>query len=187
MYIFIIILTLPFWTKYLFKKEYRTILKHRLSPNIKYSDKKRIWIHAVSVGEVRSLKNLIKKLKEKYKKKEIVLSVTTPTGCEFAKKQYKTIKIINAPIDFSFTIKKFIKNINPELLILNELEIWPNWISITNKRKIPTMLINGRISDASFKQYKRFNFLLKKILNKTDRFLVQAEIYKERFQQLKIP
>ena len=187
MYFLIIILTLPFWAKYLFKKEYRTILKHRLSPNIKYSDKKRIWIHAVSVGEVRSLKNLIKKLKEKYKKKEIVLSVTTPTGCEFAKKQYKTIKIINAPIDFSFTIKKFIKNINPELLILNELEIWPNWISITNKRKIPTMLINGRISDASFKQYKIFNFLLKKILNKTDRFLVQAEIYKERFQQLKIP
>ncbi len=187
LYIVIIILTLPFWAKYLFKKEYRTILKYRLSPDIKYSDKKRIWIHAVSVGEVRSLKNLIKKLKEKYKEKEIILSVTTPTGCEFAKKQYKTIKIINSPIDFSFTIKKFLKNINPELLILNELEIWPNWISITNKRKIPTLLINGRISDASFKQYKRFNFLLKKFLNKTDRFLVQAEIYKKRFQHLKIP
>lgn len=187
MYIFIIIFTLPFWAKYLFKKEYRSILKYRLSPDIKYSDKKRLWIHAVSVGEVRSLKNLIKKLNEKYKRKEIILSVTTPAGYEFALQQYKKIKIINAPLDFSFTIKKFIKKINPELLILNELEIWPNWISITKERKIPILLINGRISDAAFKRYKRCAFLLKAFFNKIDRFLVQADLYKERFQHLNIP
>lgn len=187
LYFFIIIFTLPFWAKYLFKKEYRTNLKHRLSPGITSSDKKRLWIHAVSVGEVRSLKNLIKKLNEKYKDKEIVLSVTTPTGYEFAQQQYKNIKIINAPIDFSFTIKKFIKKINPELLILNELEIWPNWISITSKRKIPILLINGRISNAAFKRYKRCRFLLKVFFNKIDRFLVQAELYKERFRHLNIP
>jgi 3-deoxy-D-manno-octulosonic-acid transferase len=187
LYILTILLTLPLSAKFFFKKEYRTILKHRLSPDISHSQQKRIWIHAVSVGEVRSLKNLLETLKEKYKKKEIVLSVTTPTGYQFAKQQYKTLKIINAPLDFSFTIKKFIKKINPELLVLNELEIWPNWISITKKKKIPILLINGRISDPAFKRYRRFSFFLKLFFKKIDRFLLQADIYKEKFLQLHIP
>lgn len=187
LYFLAVLLTLPVSAKFFLKKEYRTILKHRLSPDISPSEKKRIWIHAVSVGEVRSLKNLIKTLNEKYKEKEIVLSVTTPTGFHFAKQQYKNLQVINAPIDFSFTIKKFIKTINPELLILNELEIWPNWILITKRKRIPILLINGRISVSAFKRYRRFNFFLKLFFKKIDRFLLQADIYKERFLQLHIP
>lgn len=187
LYILVFLITLPLWIKYFLKKEYRSLLKHRLSPNITHSDKKRIWLHAVSVGEVRSLKNLVQQLKQKYKEKEIVLSVTTPAGYDFAKQQYKTIHVINAPVDITFTIKKFIKKINPQLLVLNELEIWPNWILITKKRNIPILLVNGRVSDTAFKHYKAFTFFLKIFFNKIDRFLVQTEIYKERFQQLTIP
>lgn len=187
------VVALPMWAKFFFKKQYRAIVKHRLTPDIRYSDKKRIWIHAVSVGEVRSLKNLIENLNGKSKEKpngnktEIVLSVTTPSGYEFAKQQYQTIKVINAPMDFSFTIKKFIKNINPQILILNELEMWPNWLTITKKKNIPILLINGRISDGAFKNYKRFKFFLKGFFNKIDRFLVQTEIHGERFRELGIP
>jgi 3-deoxy-D-manno-octulosonic-acid transferase len=64
-YLIFLVLALPLWAKFLLKKEYRKILKHRLSPGIAYSKEKRIWIHAVSVGEVRSLKYLIEQLKEK--------------------------------------------------------------------------------------------------------------------------
>jgi 3-deoxy-D-manno-octulosonic-acid transferase len=186
-YLIFLLLALPLWAKFLFKKEYRKILKHRLFPDISFSEEKRIWIHAVSVGEVRSLKYLVEQLKEKYKEKEIVLSVTTPAGYECARKEYPDIPVINAPVDFSFTIKRFLKNINPQLMILNELEIWPNWVLITRRKNIPLLLINGRISDLAFKRYKRGLFLLKFFFKRIDRYLVQAELYKERFQELQIP
>jgi 3-deoxy-D-manno-octulosonic-acid transferase len=183
-----LLVTLPIlWAKFLFKKEYRSILKHRLSPTICRSDRKRLWVHAVSVGEVRCLRSLIDELKEKYPGKEIVLSVTTPSGFEYAGKEYPDITVINAPLDFSFTIKRFLKKINPQLVILNELEIWPNWVLITHRKKIPLLLINGRVSDMAFKRYKKSLLLLKFFFKRIDRFLVQAELYKERFRQLGIP
>jgi 3-deoxy-D-manno-octulosonic-acid transferase len=115
------------------------------------------------------------------------LSVTTPAGYECAQKEYPDIPVINAPVDFSFTIKRFIKKINPQLMILNELEIWPNWVLITRRKNIPMLLINGRISDLAFKRYKKGLFLLKYFFNRIDRYLVQAELYKERFRELHIP
>lgn len=186
-YIIFLLLALPIWIKFLLKKEYRKILKHRLFPGINYSKEKRIWIHAVSVGEVRSLKNLVEQLKEKYKEKEIVLSVTTPAGYECARKEYPHILVINAPLDFSFTIKRFIKKINPQLMIFNELEIWPNWVLILRRKQIPMLLINGRVSDLAFNRYKKGLFFLKFFFKRIDRYLVQAELYKKRFQELHIP
>jgi 3-deoxy-D-manno-octulosonic-acid transferase len=186
-YLMFLLLALPLWVKFLVKKEYRKILKRRLSPGINYSKEKRIWIHAVSVGEVRSLKCLVEQLKEKYIGKEFVLSVTTPAGYECALKEYPDIPVINAPVDFSFTIKRFIKKINPQLMILNELEIWPNWVLITRRKNIPIVLINGRISDLAFKRYKKGLFILKIFFKRIDRYLVQAELYKERFRELHIP
>lgn len=185
-YCLFILLSLPVWIKFLFKREYYILLKNRFSPDIKYKSEKRIWVHAVSVGEVKSLNSLIERLREKYKK-EIVLSVTTPAGYKLARKEYKNIEVINSPFDLSFIIKLFIKRINPEILILNELEIWPNWILVTKKFNIPILLINGRISDIAFKRYKRFLFFLKHFFNKIDLFLVQDEIYKARFSQFGIP
>jgi len=187
LYLVFLLVALPIWAKFLMKKEYREILKHRLSPHIKSSSQKRIWIHAVSVGEVRSLRYLIDQLKEQYPQKEIVLSVTTPAGYDCACKEYNDIAVINAPVDLSFTIRRFIKRINPQLLILNELEIWPNWVLITARKKIPMILINGRVSDLAFKRYKKTQFFLKHFFKQIDRFLVQAELYKERFQHLRIP
>jgi 3-deoxy-D-manno-octulosonic-acid transferase len=186
-YLVFLLLALPLWAKFLLKKEYRRILKHRLSPGINYSKEKRIWIHAVSVGEVRSLKNLVEQLKEKYKEKEIVLSVTTPAGYECARKEYPHIPVINAPLDFSFAIKRFIKKINPQLMIFNELEVWPNWVLILRRKQIPMLLINGRVSDLAFKRYKKGLFFLKFFFKRIDHYLVQAELYKKRFQELHIP
>ncbi len=183
-YFLILLLTIIFMPKYLFKKEYRKLLTQRLNPeNLPVSDKKRIWIHAVSVGEVKSIKKLITDLIN-IKNTEIILSVTTPTGYKVANNEYNSIKVIMAPIDFSFTIKKFIKNIKPDVLILNELELWPNWISEFNKKKIPILLINGRVSITAMAKYKRSRFLLKFFFNKINLFLVQEEIYKKRFIEL---
>jgi 3-deoxy-D-manno-octulosonic-acid transferase len=187
LYIFLLLLGLPFWVKVLFKKEYRGILKYRLFPTIPRSERKRIWIHAVSVGEVRSLKHLIDQLKKSYKNTEIVLTVTTPAGYNCTAELYTDIRVINAPVDFSFTIRRFIKQINPRILILNELEIWPNWVTGVQRHDIPILLINGRMSERAFRRYKKFILPLRPFFNKIDCFLVQAEIYKKRFEQLGIP
>jgi len=185
-YFLVILLFFPFWMKFLFKKKYLKILKHRFSPLIQPRPQKQIWIHAVSLGEVKSIKNLIQKLQLLFQN-NIVLSVTTPSGFSYAEKEYSDIQVINSPFDFTFVIKKFIKRINPRILILNELEIWPNWISITKKNRIPILLINGRISDIAFKKYKKWLFFLKRFFNMIDQFLIQSELYRSKFAHFQIP
>lgn len=195
LYFLFLLVAAPFWIKYLFRKRYRTTLKHRFIPDLpppdkvdgKNSMKKRIWIHAVSVGEVKALKPLIHLLPKLYPHMETILSATTPSGCEVARAEYPDIPVLQAPLDFSFTIRRFIKIINPKILILNELEIWPNWISQIRKHHIPSVLINGRISDGAFRNYLRFRFFLGHIFAKTNRFLVQSEMYRDRFARLGIP
>jgi len=184
LYFFMTILIIPFSPKYIFNKEYRKLIKNRLNTeDIPASKGKRFWLHAVSVGEVKSIKKLIDEL-SKINGTEIVLSVSTPTGYKIAKQEYKSIRVIMAPIDFSFVIKRFIKKISPDILILNELELWPNWISLMSKNKIPILLINGRISETAMTKYKKFKFILKFFFKKIDMFLLQAEIYKTRFLDL---
>lgn len=189
LYILFALITLPLWgIKVFLKKEYCQLLKHRFRPAIPYSSQKRLWLHAVSVGEVRSIRQLIEKLKElpAFQTMEIVLSVTTPTGYHYAKKEFPHITVIPSPLDFSFTIRYFIKNINPCLLILNELELWPNWISLMHRKGIPIILINGRMSTLAFNRYKRFSFLMRRFFFKLNRYLVQAPLYQERFIRLGI-
>ncbi|MCJ7526143.1 MAG: hypothetical protein MUP71_13110 [Candidatus Aminicenantes bacterium] len=185
LYMLLLILSVPFWLKYVLKKNYRRMLKNRLRPQLAVCSERSIWIHAVSVGEVRSLKSLIQQLGEKGHR--IVLSVTTPSGLEFARREYPAIAVIHAPLDFSFSVRRFIQRINPRLVIFNELEIWPNWITMLHRKRIPMLLINGRISEAAFVRYRFFNFILRPFFRRIDCFLVQNTIYKKRFLQLKIP
>ena len=185
LYALILLLSFPLWVKYVFKKSYRRLLKSRLRPQMPACTDQTIWIHAVSVGEVRSLKSLIQRLTEK--KQQVILSVTTPSGYEFARKEYSGLRVIHSPLDLSYSIKRFIRCINPKLVIFNELEVWPNWISLLHQKKIPMLLINGRISEAAFRRYRFFSFFLWRFFRQIDCFLVQNNIYKKRFQQLKIP
>jgi 3-deoxy-D-manno-octulosonic-acid transferase len=185
LYALILLCTVPFWAKYIFRKKYRQLLRDRLRPQFPAFLDKTIWMHAVSVGEVRSLKSLIQLLGEQ--KQQVILSVTTPSGYEFARKEYSGLRVIHAPLDFSYSIKCFIHCINPKLVIFNELEIWPNWISLLHRKKIPMLLINGRISETAFRRYRFFNFILWSFFRQIDCFLVQNNIYKKRFMQLKIP
>jgi len=185
LYALLLLCSFPFWVKYIFNKKYRRLLKDRLRPQMPACAEKTVWIHAVSVGEVRSVKSLIQKLGEK--NQQVILSVTTPSGHEFACKEYPSLRVIHAPFDLSFVIKRFIRCINPKLVIFNELEVWPNWISLLHREKIPMLLINGRISESAFKRYRFFSFFLWRFFRQIDCFLVQNVIYKKRFQQLEIP
>ncbi|MCM8800069.1 MAG: 3-deoxy-D-manno-octulosonic acid transferase [Candidatus Omnitrophica bacterium] len=143
-----------------------------------------IWIHAVSVGEVLSIKNLVENLKRRYRDKKIVITTITSTGNRLAKSIFKEEAIFYLPLDLSFLIDRFIKRLNPSLLILVETELWPNLISNLYQKRIPIVLINARLSPASFKGYLLIKLWISSLLNKIDIFCVQTETDYKRFLKL---
>lgn len=185
-YILTMILIFPFHFKTIINKKKRQYIRDRFVPGLSSSEEKRIWIHAVSVGEVKGLESFIKELRKKFQAK-IVLSVTTRSGLKIASKIFPGLDIIGSPFDFSFTVKKFVRTINPMILILNELEIWPNWMSIMEKEKIPVLLINGRISDNAYSRYRKFSLFLKPVFRKLTKVLIQGDWYKSRFIRMGVP
>jgi len=143
--------------------------------------KKSIWIQAVSVGEANLIGNLIKKLKDS-QDSPIVISTTTLTGNRIARKRYSHLaKIIFFPFDLSFVIERVIRVIKPKIFIAVETEIWPNLFYRLRKKKIPIVIINGRISDKAFKHYRLVRPFMGRVLKKCDYIGVQNSLYEERF------
>lgn len=151
----------------------------------KVNSHRRLWIHAVSVGEVIAAATFIKRLNDKYKNVEIILSTITDTGQKVSNETLgSVIKIIYLPFDIPFCIKRAIKNIKPDLFILVETELWPNIIRLLHKNNIPILILNGRISDKTFKNYKKIRFFIKDVLNHIDLFCMQSDSYSFRIQTL---
>lgn len=144
------------------------------------NQKKSLWIHAVSVGEVLSLQNLIKRIKEKHPDWIIHFSALTNTGIRMAKEKLQGVDhMFFAPLDFGVIVKKFIKSLKPDVFILAESEFWPNLLRQANKQTKGVLLINGRISERSWKRYKMVRPLARKSLKNIRHFLVQTEKDKE--------
>ncbi len=149
------------------------------------SSKKSIWIHAVSVGEVLSLQNLIKKLKAKHPDWAIYFSTLTNTGMRVAKEKLSGADhFFFVPIDFARVVRKFFNALKPSLFILAESEFWPNLLKEAKRKGRGVLLINGRISQKSFKRHYRFRFISRKILENIDLFLVQTQKDKDRLERI---
>lgn len=138
---------------------------------------KRIWVHAVSVGEVKSALPLLKRLKE------VCLSVTTPTGYSVAKDS-GVKEIFFYPWDFPWSVKRAIDRIRPSLYIVMETELWPLMITTLKKRGVKLILANGRISDRSYGSYKLISSLLGKVLSSFDFIGAITQKDKDRFIEL---
>lgn len=122
----------------------------------------RIWVHAVSVGEVVAATAIIDRMLQKYPKDKIIVSVMTPTGKSRLRKIYQQESRVNScfiPYDIGFFIKSFIKKFKPEILIIMETEIWPSMLSVTRNANIPIILANARMSAKSCRKYARFRSL----------------------------
>jgi len=147
-----------------------------------------IWVHAVSVGEVMAVKNLIGELRTAYPGKHFFISTVTPTGNKIARGITKESDFVAYfPLDLSFIVRSVVNKIKPSLFIIMETEIWPNLISYLHQRDILIVLVNARISDRSFKGYLCIKFLLKPILNKISFFCCQTKNDEERFLRLGVP
>jgi 3-deoxy-D-manno-octulosonic-acid transferase len=135
-----------------------------------------IWIHAVSVGEVLSLQNLTTQIKNKHPDWTIHFSCLTETGFHMAKEKLTHVDhIFFVPLDFRFIVRKFFRYLKPDLFVLAESEFWPSLLREAQKSTKGVILVNGRISTRSFRRYRKFRFLVKRILAHISLFLVQTE------------
>jgi 3-deoxy-D-manno-octulosonic-acid transferase len=121
----------------------------------------RIWIHALSVGEVLSAQPLVKALRAAYPDVILIFSASTKTGEELALEVIKEEidLFIPFPLDIYFVVRKFINCIRADLFILIETDFWPNFLHILQENNTPAILVNGRISQSSFDRYRRFHFI----------------------------
>jgi 3-deoxy-D-manno-octulosonic-acid transferase len=162
-------------------------LKERLGFRLPRESRLRpsIWIHAVSVGEVLSLQNLVKKIKERHPTWAIHFSTLTNTGMQVAKEKLKDAdQIFFLPLDFTRVVRKFFRILKPEVFVLAESEFWPNLLREAKRQTRGVILVNGRISQRSFKRLSRLNFFTKRLLNNICLFLVQTDKDKERLEKV---
>jgi 3-deoxy-D-manno-octulosonic-acid transferase len=123
-----------------------------------------LWVHAVSVGEVNIATQIIKALESRAPTLTVVVSTTTSTGMgELRRKLPVHVPKFYYPIDRRKYVSRALRVINPEAVVLVEAEIWPNFLWKTADRKIPTFLVNARLSEKSFRGYRRAAFLFKPI------------------------
>ena len=140
-----------------------------------------IWIHAVSVGEVNLLSPLVERLLHEYPEYDCVISTTTATGMAVARTKFPELLVFYCPLDFTWAVRRAMKRIRPELLILTELEIWPNLIWSAKQFGARVAIINGRLSKRSFRGYRLIPWIIGPVLRELDRICVQTAAYAERF------
>ncbi len=151
------------------------------STTIRLKEARRIWIHAVSVGEIHIAFRFIEAYRKENPEARFVLSTNTSTAHALGKEQLDQRDVlIYFPVDLPRVMKRAFNAINPLKLILVECEFWPNLVRQAHKRDIPVSLINGRISDSSFRGYMKFRALTRRLLEMIDPICVQSRQDAER-------
>ena len=185
-----LVLLSPWWLlRWAFDPAFRSMARGRLGEPVDpaarapVGDRPRVVVHGVSVGEVLGAAPLVAELRAKHPELEVVITTTTDTGLEVARKKYPDLVIERFPLDASFLVARFLRRVRPTLVVLIELEIWPNFLRNCNRAGIPVAVVNGRITQKSFGQYRVFRRILPQF-NRISLFCVQLEEYAERFREL---
>jgi len=144
-----------------------------------------IWVHAVSVGEVLAARPIISELRRRYPTLKLFLSTTTLSGQQLARRNVADVDaVFYLPFDWTFTVRRTLKMVNPRLFVMVETEIWPNLLRECRRRGIKTALVNGRISHRSFPRYRLARPFFRRVLADVDRFCVQGEESARRLVEL---
>ena len=170
------------WTR----GKYRGTLKARLGISLPSFVPKKgeelIWIHTVSVGETRAIIPLFRLIKKNFPEAVIVISTTTETGQEEAK---RSVPEANAhfllPLDFSWAIRRLVKRLNPTRLILCESDFWYHLLTITKKQGAYVALVNGKVSERSSQRFQKFRFFTSRLFSNFDILCIQSERYRDCF------
>ncbi len=146
-----------------------------------------VWIHGVSLGEINATPALVAALRARCPDCDIVISSTTDTGYAAARRHYPAAPVFRYPLDFSWVVRRVIRRIRPDVIVLMELELWPNLLRIASRRGIAVGIANGRITEE--KSMRRFNMpivrhMARDMVRRIDWIAAQDETYAARFRRL---
>jgi 3-deoxy-D-manno-octulosonic-acid transferase len=171
----------------------RAVLAQRLGHDLdhqafSFNGCPKIWLHAVSVGEVKAAESVIDALESFYQTASFLLTTTTTTGQQFAHRQLgKRVTVCYAPVDLWTVVGRFLSAYQPDLLICLETEIWPNWIVKAHRAGMKIVFLNGRLSSRSIRSYMKIRPLLRPVLEKVDAFSMISNADAERIIALGAP
>jgi 3-deoxy-D-manno-octulosonic-acid transferase len=141
-----------------------------------------IWVHGASVGEIRAATSLMDRLRESGE--DVVASTTTLTGRDILWRIRPQVPCALAPLDHPWTVEAALRRVRPSALVLVETELWPSWITAAHRRRIPVLVVSGRISDRSFPRYRRVARWLRPILERISAIGARSAADAERFLAL---
>lgn len=153
------------------------------SPDVRarLAERRRLWFHAVSVGEVLVAFRFMERLRKRDPSMAFVVTTNTSTGHRLAEERVTSADVLlYVPSDFPMFVKRALRAIRPVALVLTECELWPNLIRLTAGRGVPVMMINGRISERSYRGYRRFSAFLRPVLRTFRALMVQTQGDAER-------
>lgn len=169
---------------YFFKKKYKNNFFQRFKLHKPHSFTDSIWIHAVSLGEVRASIPLIDQIKKHLPFKKVILSTITEAGFEEGKKIAELDDLFYLPFDFFYLTSSLVKVKKPSVVIFIEGDLWPNFIFALKKGKIPFGIVSGKISKRSLNRYRYFPYLAEIFFSSFSFIFAQNDHYYQRFKML---
>lgn len=190
-YALLLVTLLPFLLWRVFRHgRYRRGLKEKFLGrlDVPVATRPLVWFHAVSVGEVIQLQKVVDAFREATGDRfRILITTSTDTGYDLAMKRFDGCFVSWYPLDFSWAVSNALKTVQPVMVVLMELEFWPNFLSTCYRRHIPVAVINARMGDKSFGRYQRFRFLVSPLFQGLSLAAAQSAIHSERLQALGVP
>jgi 3-deoxy-D-manno-octulosonic-acid transferase len=155
-------------------------------PDLNAGGRRVVLLHCVSVGEANAALPLAVKLKEQFPELALVVSTTTRTGQKVARERYAAIAdaVVYFPFDLGFSVRRFLRHVRPAVVLLTETEIWPNFIRRANRSGARLAIVNGRLSERSFRRYSHVKGFLKRVLAYVDLGLMQTNADAQRIMAL---
>jgi 3-deoxy-D-manno-octulosonic-acid transferase len=148
----------------------------------------RVLVHAVSVGEVNAVRHFIAVLCKQLPGAEVVVATTTDTGLTRANTLFSpALSVVRYPLDLSGAVRRFLDRVRPDVIVLVELEIWPNMVAQAEQRGIPVAVINGRLSQRSARRYGLIKWLIRPVFSKIACAAAQSDEYAQRFRRFGVP
>ncbi len=148
-----------------------------------------IWLHAVSVGEVLSTLELLRRLRARLPSAPLFVSTTTLAGRALADEKLAGLAdgVLYSPIDFCFAVRRVLRALHPAVVVVAETEIWPNLYREAKRAGCGLVVVNGRISDNAQPRYRRFAWFFRRVLGWPDRILAQSAVSLQRYLALGAP
>ena len=163
-------------------------LRERLGrlPEIDTKGRPVVWLHCVSVGEAQAARPLARAIRKEFPSHALLVSTTTRTGQRVARDAFRedAVAVIYFPFDWAWTARRALSKVDPSVVLIMETELWPNFLRECRKRHVPTAIVNGRLSERSFRRYQLIRSFTKRMVNNLELALMQTETDAEHIRAM---